>query len=164
MAAGRRRRDREVHQAYVYDPIDRVRRPFDPWARDEPIAIHMQWTDEALALLLLMEMKFGWGDAALLFALWLAQFLEPSWRLEVLALYLLWSAALIVLALAGRRPFKAPGIFLASGRTVVEDGHAPPAIFDLAEFSHRQRDQIRRMRDFMQPVERPGFALTANAQ
>jgi len=55
MAAGRRRREREVHQAYVYDPIDRVRRPFDPWARDEPIAIRMQWTDEALALLLLMR-------------------------------------------------------------------------------------------------------------
>jgi cation:H+ antiporter len=76
-----------------------------------------------LALLLLMEMRFDWRDAVLLFALWLAQFLRPSWRVEVLALYLLWSVVLLALALAGRRPFTAPRTFLAVWR---EGRHRPP--------------------------------------
>ena len=88
----------------------------------QQLEIALTLAQSFLALLLLMEMKFGWGDAALLFVLWLAQFLEPSWRVEVLALYLLWCAALIVLALAGKRPFTAPGIFLA----VVREGRGGP--------------------------------------
>ena len=89
----------------------------------QQLEIALTLAQSFLALLLLMEMKFGWGDAALLFILWLAQFLEPSWRLEVLALYLLWSTALVALALAGRRPFTAPRIFLA----VVREGRAGPS-------------------------------------
>ncbi len=65
-----------------------------------------------LALLLLMEMRFQWWDAALLFVLWLAQFLVPSWRHPVLALYLLWSAVLVLAFASGRQRLAAPGIFL----------------------------------------------------
>ena len=65
-----------------------------------------------LALLLLVKMKFDWWDATLLFVLWLAQFVRPHWRAQVLALYLVWSAGLITLTVAGRRPLAAPRIFL----------------------------------------------------
>jgi cation:H+ antiporter len=75
-----------------------------------------------VALLLLMAMKYEWWDATLLFALWLAQFLRPHWRVEVLALYLLWAALLLALAAAGRRPLAAPRIFLE----VVRAGHRRP--------------------------------------
>ena len=78
----------------------------------QELEIALTLAQSFLALLLLMEMKFGWWDATLLFLLWLAQFLQPHWRVEVLALYLLWSAGLILFALAGRRPFTAPKIFL----------------------------------------------------
>jgi len=82
---------------------------FDP-AQELEIALTL--AQSFLALLLLMEMEFAWWDAALLLLLWLAQFLHPHWRTQVLALYLLWSAGLLILALAGRRTFAAPRIFL----------------------------------------------------
>ena len=82
-----------------------------------------------LALLLLMEMKFDWWDATLLFVLWLAQFLRPHWRAQVLAVYLLWSAGLIAFTLAGRRRFAAPKLFLEvvrAGRRRPQPGNAAP--------------------------------------
>jgi cation:H+ antiporter len=92
---------------------------FDP-AQELEIALTL--AQSFLALLLLMEMRFDWWDAALLFGLWLAQFLEPTWRREVLALYLIWSAALLALAASGRLPITAPRIFLA----VVREGRRRP--------------------------------------
>jgi cation:H+ antiporter len=65
-----------------------------------------------VALLILMAMRFEWRDALGLFLLWFVQFFRPSWREPVLALYLAWSAWLILLLVAGRRPLRAPGIFL----------------------------------------------------
>jgi len=99
---------------------------FDP-AQELEIALTL--AQSFLALLLLMEMKFDWWDATLLFVLWLAQFLRPHWRAQVLALYLLWSAALIALALAGKRPFAAPSIFLEvvrAGSRRPQAGNAAP--------------------------------------
>ena len=95
-----------------------------PFAFDAPqrLEIALTLAQSFLALLLLMEMRFDWWEAALLFALWLAQFLRPHWRAPLLALYLLWSAGLITLALAGRRRLRAPGIFLE----VVRGRRAPP--------------------------------------
>ncbi len=92
---------------------------FDP-AQELEIALTL--AQSFLALLLLMEMRFDWWDAALLFGLWLAQFLEPTWRREVLALYLIWSSALLALAAGGRLPITAPRIFLA----VVREGRRRP--------------------------------------
>ena len=89
----------------------------------QELEIALTLAQSLLALLLLMEMRFDWRDATLLFVLWLAQFLRPGWRVEVLALYLLWSALLLALALAGRRPFTAPRTFLA----VVREGRHGPS-------------------------------------
>jgi cation:H+ antiporter len=82
---------------------------FDPAQRLE---IALTLAQSLLALLLLLEMKFEWWEATLLFVLWLVQFLQPHWREPVLALYLAWSAFLIVMFAAGRRRFAAPRIFL----------------------------------------------------
>jgi len=87
----------------------------------QELEIALTLAQSVVALLVLMDMKFEWWDAALLFALWLAQFLRPHWRVEVLALYLLWAALLLALALAGRRRFRAPRIFLE----VVREGRRP---------------------------------------
>lgn len=99
---------------------------FDP-AQELEIALTL--AQSFLALLLLMKMEFDWWDAALLFVLWLAQFLRPHWRAQVLALYLLWSAGLIALTLAGRRPLAAPRIFLEvvrAGSRRPQAGNAAP--------------------------------------
>ncbi len=87
---------------------------FIPFRFDQAqeLEIALTLAQSFLALLLLMEMKFDWWDATLLFLLWLAQFLRPHWRTQVLALYLLWSAGLLAFALAGRRPLTAPRLFL----------------------------------------------------
>ena len=41
-------------------------------------------------------MKFHWWDAAILFVLWLAQFVEAGWRDEITLVYLGWAVLLIV--------------------------------------------------------------------
>ena len=82
---------------------------FDPAQRLE---IALTLAQSFLALLLLMEMRFEWWQAALLFVLWLVQFLWPAWREPVLAFYVLWSAVVILLAAARRQPFAAPRVFL----------------------------------------------------
>ncbi|MGA2383111.1 MAG: sodium:calcium antiporter [Gemmatimonadales bacterium] len=95
----------------------------------QELEIALTLAQSFLALLLLMEMKFDWWDATLLFVLWLAQFLRPHWRAQVLALYLLWSAGLIAFMLAGRRPCAATRIFLEvvrAGRRPPEPGNAAP--------------------------------------
>jgi len=66
-----------------------------------------------LAMLLLFNMRFSWADALALFALWLAQFVRPTWREEITVLYLAWSAVLVVFYAARRREARAPGAFLA---------------------------------------------------
>ena len=82
---------------------------FDPAQRLE---IALTLAQSFLALLLLMEMRFEWWQAALLFVLWLVQFLWPAWREPVLAFYVLWSAVVILRAAARRQPFAAPRVFL----------------------------------------------------
>jgi cation:H+ antiporter len=64
-----------------------------------------------VALLVLATMEFGWRDAAVLFVLWLAQFLRPTLRDEVAIVYGLWIALLALQHLLGRRPLRAPGYF-----------------------------------------------------
>jgi hypothetical protein len=50
-----RPRGPRAHKAYVYDPIDRIRRPFDPGRHDEPIVIRLTWCDDANALLVFLR-------------------------------------------------------------------------------------------------------------
>ena len=80
--------------------------PFDGAQRDEILLTIVQ---SAVAVLVLLDMRFHWWDAALLFVLWLAQFLEAGWRDEITILYMAW-AVLLVIGWIWRRP-TAPGIF-----------------------------------------------------
>jgi len=80
--------------------------PFDGAQREE---ILLTMAQSAVAVLVLLDMRFHWWDATLLFVLWLAQFLVADWRDEITWLYLAW-AVLLMLGWIWRRP-TAPGIF-----------------------------------------------------
>jgi cation:H+ antiporter len=80
--------------------------PFDGAQREEILLTIVQ---SVVAVLVLLDMRFHWWDAALLFVLWLAQFVEAGWRDEITILYGLWAALLIVTWIW--RPPTAPGIF-----------------------------------------------------
>jgi cation:H+ antiporter len=87
--------------------------PFDGAQREEILLTVLQ---SAVAVLLLVRMRFQWWDALLLFLLWLAQFLVAHWRDEIMVLYAVWAAALL-LSWIWRAP-TAPRIFwsLVRGR------------------------------------------------
>lgn len=59
----------------------------------------------ALAMLLLANMEFDAIDAAVIFVLWLTQFLVPHWHVEVAVAYGLWMVILIFEYAIGRREF-----------------------------------------------------------
>jgi cation:H+ antiporter len=67
--------------------------PFDSTQRTEILLTVLQ---SAVATLLLLRMRFEWWSAALLFVLWLAQFLVPHWRDEISVAYGVWACALVV--------------------------------------------------------------------
>jgi cation:H+ antiporter len=87
--------------------------PFDGAQREE---ILLTIAQSIVAVLVLLDMRFHWWDAAILFVLWLAQFLEAGWRDEITYMYLGW-AALLIVSWIWRRP-TAPAIFwrLVRGR------------------------------------------------
>lgn len=80
--------------------------PFDGAQREE---ILLTIAQSAVAVLVLLDMRFHWYDAAVLFVLWLAQFLVAEWRDEITYVYLAW-AVILVVSWIWRRP-TAPGIF-----------------------------------------------------
>jgi len=59
----------------------------------------------------LAKMEFAARDAAILFVLWLAQFLRPSLRDEVTIVYGAWMAILVIGFAIGRTPLLAPRYF-----------------------------------------------------
>jgi cation:H+ antiporter len=65
-----------------------------------------------LATTLLLDLRFRWHEAALLFVLWLVQFLVPSLRVDITLIYCAWTAVLLVLMATGRRGCPAPRVFL----------------------------------------------------
>ncbi len=67
--------------------------PFDGAQRDEILLTVMQ---SVVAVLLLINMRFEWWNATVLFVLWLVQFLVADWRLEVSAVYGLWALGLAI--------------------------------------------------------------------
>jgi cation:H+ antiporter len=95
--------------------------PFDGAQREE---ILLTIAQSIVAVLVLLDMKFHWWDAAILFVLWLAQFLEAGWRDEITIMYLAW-AVLLVIGWIWRRP-TAPGIFwrLVRGKPVAREARA----------------------------------------
>lgn len=80
--------------------------PFDGAQRSEILLTLVQ---SAVAVLVLLDMRFHWWDATLLFTLWLAQFLVAGWREEITWIYGLWAAVMIVMWIW--RPPVAPGLF-----------------------------------------------------
>ncbi len=64
-----------------------------------------------LALLLLFNMEFDWLDAAILFVLWLAQFLVPHWRQEVAVAYGIWIVILVIRFIVRGERLLAPQYF-----------------------------------------------------
>ncbi len=93
--------------------------PFDGMQREE---ILLTVAQSFVAMLLLARMRFQWWDALLLFALWLAQFLEADWRGEITLLYAIWAAVLMLWWL--RRMPTAPVIFWRLLRGRREDAEA----------------------------------------
>jgi hypothetical protein len=91
--------------------------PLDVLQRREIMLTVLQST---VAVLLLLNMKFDWWDATLLFVLWLAQFLVPEWRDWIGLLYAAWIVGL-VLSWIWVRP-TAPGIF----RRLLRDARTLP--------------------------------------
>ena len=90
---------------------------FGTWATftfdgDQETEIALTIAQSLLAALLLMELRFGWKDAAALFVLWLVQFVVPHWREEITIVYLAWCAMLLVLFAMKKLPCPVPGLFM----------------------------------------------------
>lgn len=86
--------------------------PFDGEQRMEILLTIMQ---SVVAVLLLANMRFDWWNAALLFVLWLVQFLRAGWREEITVVYAAW-AVVLLLSFAFKPP-EAPRVFLRMVRS-----------------------------------------------
>ena len=67
--------------------------PFDGVQRLEILITILQ---SVVAVLVLVNMRFEWWNATLLFSLWFAQFLVADWREEVAVVYGAWAAGLLL--------------------------------------------------------------------
>ncbi len=88
---------------------------------EQQLEIALTLAQSLVAMLLLMEMRFDWWEAAGLLVLWLVQFALPGTREAIAGCYLAWAAAMVVASALGRRPLSAPRAFLA----VVREGRRP---------------------------------------
>lgn len=78
---------------------------------EQQVEIGLTVAQSILAMLLLMNLRFGWMDAASLFVLWLVQFVVPSWREEITLIYVGWCLYQIGLFATGRQKLLAPRVF-----------------------------------------------------
>ncbi|MGH9856400.1 MAG: hypothetical protein ACRD4B_01020, partial [Acidobacteriota bacterium] len=60
-----------------------------------------------VGFMLLLNMNFSWYEAAGLFALWVAQFVQPHWRVELTYVYFAWFGFEVIKAFASRKPLPA---------------------------------------------------------
>jgi cation:H+ antiporter len=60
-----------------------------------------------VGFMLLLNMNFSWYEAAGLFILWLAQFVQPHWRVEITYVYFAWFGYELIRVFAGRRTLPA---------------------------------------------------------
>jgi cation:H+ antiporter len=79
---------------------------------EQQLEIGLTVSQSVLAALLLMNLRFGWLDAASLLVLWAVQFVVPSLRAEVSVAYLIWCAWQIGLFVRGRQELAAPRVLL----------------------------------------------------
>ena len=90
---------------------------FGTWATftfdgEQETEIALTIAQSLLAAFLLMELRFGWKDAAALFVLWLVQFVVPGLREEITIVYLAWCAMLLVLFVMKKLPCPVPSLFM----------------------------------------------------
>ena len=64
-----------------------------------------------VGFMLLLNMHFSWYEAAGLFILWFAQFVQPHWRVQITGIYFLWFAVEILRLFWGTRKLHALGHF-----------------------------------------------------
>ncbi len=79
---------------------------------EQRVEIALTVAQSVLAMLLLLNLRFNWFDAASLFVLWLLQFLRPTGREEITVIYLAWCAWLVLLFALRRRDCAAPRVFV----------------------------------------------------
>jgi cation:H+ antiporter len=82
--------------------------PFDGDQRHEILITVLQ---SMLAILILSNMRFAFWEAALLFVLWFAQFLNPGLRDEISWIYAIWGGVLIVDSIADPSRWRAQRLF-----------------------------------------------------
>jgi len=95
--------------------------PFDGRHRHEILLTLLQ---SLLGIVLLMNMRYSWWEAVVLFVLWFVQFCVPSLRLGVIYVYAVLIVLGIVQAIAGWRRFEAFIVFRERWRTKVFQGGA----------------------------------------
>ena len=64
-----------------------------------------------VGFMLLLNMSFSWYEAAGLFALWVAQFVQPHWRVEITYVYFAWFGIEVIKLFATKNPLPAIGHF-----------------------------------------------------
>jgi len=84
--------------------------PFDALHRHEILLTVLQ---SLLGMILLVNMRYSWWEAAVVFALWFVQFVRPSLRQEVVTAYLVAIGFGVAQTLVGARSLEA---FRAFGR------------------------------------------------
>lgn len=82
--------------------------PFDGAQRQEILITILQ---SVLGMLILSNMRFAFWEAALLFVLWFAQFLNPSLRDEISWIYAIWGGVLVVDSIADPTRWRAQILF-----------------------------------------------------
>jgi cation:H+ antiporter len=87
--------------------------PFDGIHRQEILLTILQ---SLLGMMLLMNMRYSWWEALLLFVLWFVQFCVPSLRVAVIDAYAVLIVLGLVQALFGRRGFEAFTVFAEQWR------------------------------------------------
>ncbi|MGQ0814690.1 MAG: hypothetical protein ACT4O1_09510 [Gemmatimonadota bacterium] len=83
--------------------------PFDGEQRQEILITILQ---SVLGVLILSNMRFAFWEAALLFVLWFAQFLNPSLREEISWIYAIWAGVLVVDSIADPTRWRAQILFI----------------------------------------------------
>ena len=83
--------------------------PFDGAQREEILITILQ---SVLGVLILSNMRFAFWEAALLFVLWFAQFLNPALRDEISWIYAIWAGVLVVDSIADPTRWRAQQLFV----------------------------------------------------
>ena len=94
--------------------------PFDGMHRHEILLTILQ---SLFGMVLLMNMRYSWWEALVVFVLWFVQFCVPSLRVQVIGAYAVLIVLGLVQALFGRRSFEAFTVFAERWRSRV----LPPA-------------------------------------